>query len=76
MQFVPENNVYVYFRYNAEEKVMVVINNNPEVQTLDLKRFGEMLGAATHGNEILSEERIALENTLTINGKTSLIIEF
>src|SRR5690606_7845698 len=71
MHFVPENNVYVYFRYNSDDKVMVIINNNPEVQTLDLKRFGEMIGSATNGKEMLSQERISLENTLTVEGKTS-----
>ncbi|WP_027125978.1 glycoside hydrolase family 13 protein [Gelidibacter mesophilus] len=76
MQFVPENNVYVYFRYNNQDKVMVIINNNPEVQTFDLKRFGEMIGTAIDGKEILSEERISLEESLTIDGKTSMIIEF
>lgn len=76
MQFVPENNVYVYFRYDANDKVMVVINNNPEVQTLDLKRFKEMIKTATSGTDIISEKQIALENTLTIDGKTSMIIEF
>ncbi|MBA6153546.1 glycoside hydrolase family 13 protein [Gelidibacter maritimus] len=76
MQFVPENNVYVYFRYHTDDKVMVIINNNPKAQTLDLKRFAEMIGAEKYGNEMLSDERIALEDTLTIDGKTSMIIEF
>ncbi|HXJ99852.1 MAG TPA: glycoside hydrolase family 13 protein [Gelidibacter sp.] len=76
MQFVPENNVYVYFRYNDSDKVMVVINNNPEAQTLDLKRFKEILKTTVSGTDIISEQKISLENTLTIEGKTTLIIEF
>lgn len=75
MQFVPEHNVYVYFRYDADDKVMVIINNNPKAQTLDLKRFAEMIGTATNGKDVLSEERISLEDRLTIDGKTSMIIE-
>ena len=27
-QFIPENNLYVYFRYNDKESVMVVLNNS------------------------------------------------
>ena len=38
LQFLPENNVYVYFRYNDKNRVMVIINNNAEEQTLDLKK--------------------------------------
>ena len=76
MQFVPENNVYVYFRYNDSDKVMVVINNNPEAQTLDLKRFKEILKTTVSGTDIISEQKISLESALTIDGKTALIIEF
>lgn len=76
MQFVPENNVYVYFRYNDSDKVMVVINNNPEAQTLDLKRFKEILKTTESGTDIISEQKISLESALTIDGKTALIIEF
>lgn len=76
MQFVPENNVYVYFRYNDSDKVMVVINNNPEAQTLDLKRFKEMLKTTVSGKDVISEQKISLESALTIDGKTAMIIEF
>jgi L-rhamnose mutarotase len=31
--YIPENNVYVYFRYTDKKTVMVVINNNPTQQT-------------------------------------------
>ncbi len=34
VQFVPENNVYVYFRYTKDDKVTVIINNNSKMQTL------------------------------------------
>lgn len=76
MQFVPENNVYVYFRYHAEDQVMVVINNNPEAQTLNLKRFKEMIKTKKTGKDVISEQPISLENTLAIDGKTAMIIEF
>lgn len=33
LQYVPENNCYVYFRYNDESRVMIIINNNPEAIT-------------------------------------------
>ncbi|WP_324719285.1 glycoside hydrolase family 13 protein [Salinimicrobium sp. HB62] len=75
LQYIPENNVYVYFRYNDSERVMVVINNNPEAQTLNLERFSEGLGGATAGRDIISEEQLTLSDTLEISGKTSMVIE-
>ena len=75
LQYIPENNVYVYFRYNDEERVMVVINNNPEAQTLDLERFSEGLAGATAGKDVISEGQVTLGDTLEISGKTSMVIE-
>jgi len=76
MQFVPENNVYVYFRYTDDERVMVVINNNPDAQTLKLNRFKEMIKSHKSGRDIISEQQMSLENTLQVAGKTAMIIEF
>ena len=75
MQFVPQDNVYVYFRYSDIEKVMVVINNNPEAQELDLNRFKEMIKDSKFGKDILSDEAVSLGNTLKVEGKSSMIIE-
>jgi len=75
MQFIPQNNVYVYFRYSDDEKVMVIINNNSKAQEIDLKRFEEMIKDIKTGKDIISGKTISLENKLTIEGKTSMIIE-
>jgi glycosidase len=75
MQFLPQNNVYVYFRYNDTERVMVIINNNPEDQELQLSRFSEMIRSSISGKEIISDETITLKEKLKIDGKSSMIIE-
>jgi glycosidase len=73
--FVPQDGVFVYFRYNEKESVMVVINNNEKDQTLDLKRFAESLTGFTQGKEIISGKEIPLQNTMNVPAKTPLIIE-
>jgi len=35
LHFIPENNVYTYFRTNDEKTVMVVLNNNPKTQNIN-----------------------------------------
>ena len=75
IHFLPKNNVYVYFRYNDKEKVMVVLNNNPKGQIIDLKRFSEILKNHKTGKEIFSDKKIDLQQSLKVKGKTSLIIE-
>jgi len=48
MQFIPEDGVYVYFRYTDKETVMVVLNTSDKPYTVDTVRFAERLqGFAT-----------------------------
>jgi glycosidase len=75
VQFVPQNNVYVYFRKLSNQKVMVVMNNSLENQTIDLNRFSEELADFHALKEVISGNVIALKNQLTINSKSALIIE-
>lgn len=73
--YLPQDNVYVYFRYNDNQKVMVVINNSKEERSVELSRFKENLQDAKMGKEILSDQEISLDKTFKISGKTSYIIE-
>lgn len=74
--YLPENNVYVYFRYNDDEKVMIVINNSPKEQTISLNRFKESIENHTKGLEILSNKTVDFTNeSLLIHAKSSMIIE-
>ncbi|WP_454881269.1 glycoside hydrolase family 13 protein [Sphingobacterium detergens] len=41
MQYVPEDGVYVYFRYNDQQTVMVVMNCNDQEKEVKLDRFAE-----------------------------------
>ena len=73
--YIPENNVYVYFRYNDAESVMVVINNSNETQTFKTNRFAENIQNRQTGFEILSGKTIDLKNDISIEGKSVLILE-
>ena len=75
MHFVPQDNVYVYFRYTDKETVMVVLNNSEKDQTIDLKRFMEGIKDFTKGKDIISGKEINLNNKLEIKAKSSLILE-
>lgn len=74
--FIPENDVYVYFRYNSEKRVMVVLNNAEKAKTVDTGRFAEVIDGATYGKDILSGKTIeGLDNALTIPAKTAMVVE-
>ncbi len=75
LQFLPENNVYVYFRYTEDETIMVLINNNPVKQQLDLSKYAEGIKEHQTGTDIISGELVKLQGTLNIGGKKSMLIE-
>jgi neopullulanase len=75
LQYLPEENVYVYFRYNEQDRVMVVLNNSPEEKQIDLSRYYEGLAGATSGKSILHSQQVNLTDKLTIPGKTPMVIE-
>lgn len=74
LHYLPENNVYVYFRSLEDQTVMVVLNNNPKEQTLDLSRFAEGIKKATTGKELFSQNTLNLNEPLTVKGKSPLVI--
>lgn len=74
--FVPENNVYVYFRHNDEETVMVILNANGEEQALDLARFSEFIHGVESGNEVITGESVELGEYLNIEAYGSMVIEW
>jgi neopullulanase len=76
MQFIPRNDCYVYFRYNDEKTIMVVINDNEtESRTIDTKRFAEIMHDYHSGYDVISEKQITDLSSVDIAPKTSMIIE-
>lgn len=73
--FVPENNVYVYFRYNDDQTIMVMINGNEEDATLNTARFSEITGNFSSAVEITTGRNYTDISRITVPGKTALIFE-
>jgi len=76
MQFLPENNVYAYFRYNKQESVMVILNNHPsETRTAEYKRYAERLAGYSSAYNIATGETIKDLKNISIPAKTAVILE-
>jgi len=73
--FVPENGIYVYFRYNQSGKVMVVLNKNQEAKALDTARFGEVMAGCTSGKDIISGASITDLSSVKVPAMSDMIIE-
>ncbi len=75
MHFAPIKNVYVYFRYDDDNTIMVVLNRDEESVTLETGRFAERIGDLTHGTDVVSGKRFNIEEPLVLAPRTALILE-
>ncbi len=75
MHYIPENNVYVYFRYNDKESVMVVINNNTDKHKININHFKESIKNYQTGTDVITGKQISLKDDIEIDGKSALVLE-
>lgn len=76
MHFLPEDGIYVVFRYTHDEAVMLVLNNNNEAdKELKTARFNERFKGYTKGKDIISGKELESLGTIQIPAKSAMIIE-
>jgi glycosidase len=73
--YIPENNVYVYFRYTDNKTVLVVINNGTTNQIIKTNRFQENIKNSKTGKDILTGKPYDLKNGISLEAKSVLILE-
>lgn len=75
MQFIPEQGVYVYFRYTDQQRVMVLFNSEPTTKTVALKRYAEMLEGKQQLVNPFTGQSQPIGPSLSIEGGSVLILE-
>jgi len=75
MHFIPDDNTYVYFRYNDEGSVMVAVNASKEAKTLSLKRFAERLDGFSSWKNPINGQKGMLGESLSIPPMTTMILD-
>lgn len=75
IHYVPENNVYVYFRVKDNHRVMVVLNASEKEVMLNTVRFKESIGGASKGHDVISGDTVESLTSLTLSARGVLILE-
>ena len=75
MQFVPEDGVYVYFRYDSNQTIMCIMNSNDREMSLDASRFTERTSGFTKGLDIVNGNTVNISGTIVVPSKTMLVLE-
>ncbi len=58
MQYIPNNGLYVYFRYDAGSTVMCVMNTDKQTRTVDMQDFLERTKGFNGGKDIITNQQI------------------
>ncbi len=75
VHFIPQDNVYVYFRVHKDQTVMVVMNNSEENRTLERVRFAEILDKFKAGKNVMNNRTIDLSDDFSVDAKSTVILE-
>ena len=73
--FAPADGVYVYFRHDGKDTVMVAFNKNAGATPLALDRFDGFLGDGSRGRDVMTGSELALDRPLTLAGRSATIIQ-
>jgi glycosidase len=74
--YIPENGLYVYFRYNDNGSIMVILNNSDtQERTVNGDRYSESIEGFTTGYEVITGTAIDDIRSFKIAPKTAMIIE-
>jgi neopullulanase len=75
LHFAPFEGMYVYFRFNKEKTVMMVMNRNENRKDFKLDRFKEIIGNKDYAKDIISNTSFSLKNNLSVDPKSVTIFE-
>jgi neopullulanase len=75
MQYVPEDGVYVYFRYTARQTILCVMNPTDNEKEIDMTRFAERTKNFTKARNVISGSQLDITSKLKVAGKTVLVGE-
>ncbi len=74
-QYLPQNGVYVYFRYDKDKTVMIATNSNDAETPLETARFAERMAGFSAARNILTDAKLTDLKTLKLPAKTAVVLE-
>jgi glycosidase len=75
MQYVPEKGIYVYFRYNADKTVMVIVNSNDNEESVGTGRFSERMNGFTKATNVVTSESYNSIDLFKVPAKNVWVLE-
>ncbi len=75
LQYVPEDGLYVYFRYDQQQTIMCVMNTADTLKTVDWRRFQQGAGKFSRAQNIVSNSTFNMVKPAMIPAKSMWVLE-
>jgi glycosidase len=75
MQYVPQDGLYVYFRYHNNETVMCVMNTDEKERTVSLKDFAERTNGFNKMYNVITGTEASTAENITLPSYTMAVIQ-
>jgi glycosidase len=73
--YIPDDNIYVYFRHNATKTVMIILNANAVQKIVDTRRFSKNTGSFKNAKDVLSQHVYSDIQSINVPPSSALILE-
>jgi glycosidase len=75
MQYVPQDGLYVYFRYDAGQTVMCAMNTSDKEQDIDFGRYAERTNGFASATDVISGTAYPTTTAAKIPAKSMWVLE-
>ena len=75
MQYLPQNGLYVYFRYDQNQTVMCVMNTSDKPQEIDFTKYAERSTGFTSAKMVVGSESFKTTDKPTIGSYNMWVLE-
>ncbi|MDQ6813831.1 MAG: glycoside hydrolase family 13 protein [Bacteroidota bacterium] len=75
MQYVPENGLYVYFRYDATQTVMCIMNTGKNEREVNFSKYAERTNSFSKARLVTGNEVYDIDNKVSVPVNQMLVFE-
>ncbi len=72
MQWLPQDGLYVYFRYDNNQTIMVVVNTSDKAKEVQLKNYAERTNKYSKGTDVLTNKNV--DSIFSLESKKSMVL--
>ncbi len=75
MQYLPVDGLYVYFRHDENQTIMIVLNTSDKQQAVDFSKYAERISGFTGATNVLDNTSHAISSPITIDSLQALVFK-